>query len=75
MSSYVVIFPRSGARVLQRLLPLKYYNVQKWESRYILGLDAAKNTHYVRKCFKLKLLSTEFQTKKSVGAYACLTQE
>ncbi len=31
---------------------LKYYNVQKWGSRFTSGLDAAKNTHYIRKCFK-----------------------
>ncbi len=28
------------------------YNVQKWESRFSLGLNAAKNSHYMRKRFK-----------------------
>ncbi len=31
---------------------LKYYNVQKRRSGFILGLDAAKNTLYIQKCFK-----------------------
>ncbi len=39
-------------RGLQRLPSLKYYNVQKWESRFSLGLNAAKSTDYMRKCFK-----------------------
>ncbi len=26
--------------------------VLKWESRYTLGLNAVKNTHYIKKCFK-----------------------
>ncbi len=59
----------------QRLSSLKYYNVQKWEHRFALGLDAAKNTHYIQKCCKLKLFSLEFHTKKSVGAYVYLPHE
>ncbi len=49
---------RSGARKLQRLPPLKY-NLLKWESRFNLELNAAQ------KCFKYKLLSIKFLTKKS----------
>ncbi len=30
---------------LQKLSSLKYYNVQKRESRLTLGIDAVKNTH------------------------------
>ncbi len=41
----------NGAMGLQRLPPLKYFNVQKWESRISLWLDAAKNRHYMRKHF------------------------
>ncbi len=37
---------------LQKLLSLKYYNAQKWESRFTLELNAAKNMHYIKKCFK-----------------------
>ncbi len=42
----------SGVTGLQILLSFKYYSVQEWESRFTLGLDAAKNTHYIQKCFK-----------------------
>ncbi len=31
---------------------LKYYNVQKWGSRFTLEMDAAENTHYIKKCIK-----------------------
>ncbi len=31
---------------------LKYYKVQKWGSRFTFGMDAAKNTRYIQKCFK-----------------------
>ncbi len=31
---------------------LKYYNVQKEGSRFISGLDAGENTHYIQNCFK-----------------------
>ncbi len=29
---------------------LKYYNVQKQESRFILGFDTGKNMYYIKKC-------------------------
>ncbi len=32
---------------------LKYYNIVKWESRFTLGLDAAKITDYIKKFFKV----------------------
>ncbi len=31
---------------------LKSYNVQKWEIRFTLRLNAATNTHYIKKSFK-----------------------
>ncbi len=31
---------------------LKYYNVRKQESRFTLGLDDAKNTHFIQKWFQ-----------------------
>ncbi len=40
----------SGARGSQDC-PLKYYHVQKWESRFTFGLDADKNTYYIKKWF------------------------
>ncbi len=30
---------------------LKYHNVEKWKSRFTLGLDAAENTHRIKKRF------------------------
>ncbi len=43
---------RSGARGLGRLPCFKYFNVQKQESRFNVGLNTAENTHYIRKRFK-----------------------
>ncbi len=40
--THLSISLRSGARWLEGLPSLKYYNVQKWESRFSLGLNAAK---------------------------------
>ncbi len=49
--AHMSISPTNEARWLQRLSSSKY-NVLKWESRFTLGLDAAKNIHYIKKCFK-----------------------
>ncbi len=46
---------------------LAYYNVLKRESKFILVLNAAKNTDYMEKCFKQKLHRIEFLTKKLSG--------
>ncbi len=46
---------QSGAKGLQRLICFKYYSVLKWESWFSLGLDAAKNTHYMRKDLQIKV--------------------
>ncbi len=43
------IYPHSEARGLERYASLKYYNVEKWKSRFTLGLDAAENTHRMKK--------------------------
>ncbi len=43
---------QSGARGLEGLPSLNYYNVQKWESRFTLQLIAARNMLYMRKQFK-----------------------
>ncbi len=37
---------------LQRSVCLKSYNVQKWEIKFTLGLDAAKSMRYIKKRFK-----------------------
>ncbi len=42
----------AGATGLQILSSMKYYTVLKWESRFTLWLDAAINTHYIKKGFK-----------------------
>ncbi len=39
------ITPGRGAGSLQRLAFSKYYNVQKWQSKFTLGPNTAKNTH------------------------------
>ncbi len=48
--------PKSGARGLQRLPSMKYYSAQKWESRLTPGLDAAKNTYYMKKKLQIKVI-------------------
>ncbi len=42
------------------------------ESRFTLGLNAAKSTNCSEKCFKQKLYKIKFPMKNSVDAYACL---
>ncbi len=49
---HIFISPRSGARGLQTLPCLKYYNVLQWESKFTLWLNGAKNTDYIKNCFK-----------------------
>ncbi len=50
------ISPRSGARVLQRLPCLKYYNVPKWKNRFNWGLNAAKITDDIKKMLQTKII-------------------
>ncbi len=47
----------------------------KRESKFILGLNTAKNNDYIEKCFKQKLYGIKFSTGKSVGANVYLRQE
>ncbi len=63
--TYSSISSRIGARGLQRLSLVKYYNVLEWESRFTLGLNAAKNTDYFKKFFK-KLFRIKYHTENSV---------
>ncbi len=52
MNTYLLmtcIYPRNGARELQRFAILKYYNVQKWECIFTLELNAAKDIDYIEK--------------------------
>ncbi len=39
------------------------HNVLKWESRFTLGLNAARNTDYIKQCFKQKLFKIKFPKK------------
>ncbi len=43
-------------------------NVLEWESRFMLGLIAAKNTDYIEKCSEQKLFRSNFPTKKLVDS-------
>ncbi len=49
---HMPIFPKSGAKGLQKLPFSKYYKVLKWESRFTLGLNAAENADHIKKRFK-----------------------
>ncbi len=46
------ISPQSGGRRFERYASLKYYNVEKGKSRFTLELDAAENTHCIKKRFE-----------------------
>ncbi len=50
--AHMSISPMGGAMGLQRSVCLKCYNAQKREIRFTLGLNAAKNTHYMKKGFE-----------------------
>ncbi len=59
----------------KNVMCLKCYNTPKWESRFTLGLNAAKNIDYNEKWFKQKSRKIKFLTKNSVEAYLYLPQE
>ncbi len=42
--------------------------ILEWEGRFTLGLNAAKNTDYIKKYFKQKLFRIKFPTKNLVNA-------
>ncbi len=43
--------PQEWSYGLEKLPPLKYYNVSDWKNRFTSRLNAARNTHYFKKCF------------------------
>ncbi len=49
--AHMSISHQRGARGLQRL-PFSKYEHVKWHNRFTVGLNATKNTHYTKKCFK-----------------------
>ncbi len=57
---------RSGARGLERLILLKYYNAPKWQIIFTLGLNAAKNNDFMEKSFNKSCLEL-IPDKKSSG--------
>ncbi len=48
-----------------------FVNVNEWESRF-LRLNTAKNTDFIKKCLKYKLLRTKFPIKNPVDAHVYL---
>ncbi len=58
----------SGARGLQRLPFLKYFNALEWECTFTLGLNATENAKDIKKCFKQELFRMKFPTKNSLNA-------
>ncbi len=46
------IFPRSGARGLERLASLKYFFEGEQQITFNLGFNAAKITHRIKKSFQ-----------------------
>ncbi len=55
--------PRNGAKGLQRLQFLKYYDTLELERWLFLGLNAAKSTDCTEKCVKQKLYKIKFSQK------------
>ncbi len=58
--AHVSISPKCGARGLERLLCLKYYNVLKRENRLTLKLNVVKNSDHMKENLKWKLLRIQF---------------
>ncbi len=50
------------------------FEILEWESKFTLGLNAAKDTDIcINKNFKYKLFKIQFPTKNSVGAFVYLS--
>ncbi len=49
LQAHMSIYPQSGDRGLERLIWLKYYIALNWRITFNLGLNAAKNTHPIKK--------------------------
>ncbi len=70
--AYMSISPRKGGRGLERLPSLRHYNALKQNGTLTSELNAAKNTHYIKKCFKMKVIEYWISYKK-VGWRTCLS--
>ncbi len=62
---------QSGARGLESFPCLKY-NVLKWENRFTYGLEAAKNSDYMKEKLEVKFVENSIPYKK-LGGCACLS--
>ncbi len=51
MDAYVYL-PQEWSQGAAKIAIFEIYNVPKWESRFTLGLNAAENNNYIKKCFK-----------------------
>ncbi len=61
-----------GAGSLQWLAFLKYDNVQKWQSKFTSGLNAAKNTPYFKTFFWIKVGKHSISYQKVSGRICLL---
>ncbi len=50
-----------------------FNNALEWESRFTLGLNAAKNTDYIKNCLKQKLSRIKFPKKNLIGCISLST--
>ncbi len=72
LRGHMSISPKSGAMELQKSVCLKSYNAQKREIRFTLGLNAAKNTHYMKKALNKSCLEMNF-LQKSLRAHMSIS--
>ncbi len=54
--AHISISPRSGATTFEGLIWLLYYIILKLPITFNLGPNAAKNTHYFKKKFQMKVV-------------------
>ncbi len=69
---HIFIYPGVELWSFKDVPCLKYYNTLKWESRFTLGPNAAKNIDYIEKWFKWKLRKIKHPTENLVEAYLYL---
>ncbi len=70
---HMSIFPQSGTTRLERLIWLKYYNVQQRQIIFTLGSNAAKNTEFIKKassksCLELNSLQKIYWLCMSISS-------
>ncbi len=63
--------PTCEAWEFKRSVYLKSYNVQKWDIRFTLGLNATKNTHYIKKASNESC--SKLNSYKKVSRHICLS--